>query len=165
MRFTSRSKALAELCKVRDSFRTKIADNYEPRAKPCAACESPGRCCLDRHFVNVRISRLEAAAIREVIDGLGPPRRQTLLARIADAEIYETGKFACPLFEPEIGCVVHREAKPLACIAHACYERKEDLPPDGLLIEHENLVARLDARTHGRAAPPLPIPLALRRTR
>lgn len=71
--------------------------------------------------------------------------------------------FACPLFERGVGCLVHEKAKPLACIAHACYEKQEDLPPESLLTEREGLIEKLNLRTYGSSKPWLPIPDALRK--
>jgi hypothetical protein len=56
---------------------------------------------------------------------------------------------------------VHDAAKPLPCIAHACYERREDLPPDELLTEREIRIAELNRRVYGRTEAPLPIPLVI----
>ena len=69
--------------------------------------------------------------------------------------------YACPLFEKGVGCLVHNSAKPLPCIAHACYEREADLPPDELLTEREIKIAELNRKVYGRAEPPVPIPVAI----
>jgi hypothetical protein len=161
VKLISRSKALVQLRKIREEFRTHIAADYETRANSCSTCETPGACCLDRHFVNVRISRLEASAIGNVIDGLSPELRERIWTRAGNTIVDGDGRYACPLFEPGVGCTVHDEAKPLPCIAHACYERKEDLPPDELLSDNEDLVNQLDVRTYGSMHAPLAIPVAL----
>jgi hypothetical protein len=161
VRFISRSKALAELKQIKDDLRSNVESNYEHRAKSCATCETPGACCLDVHFVNVRISRLEAVAIREVLDILDPSHREVVDRRINETRMVGD-KFACPLYEPKLGCLVHDKAKPLACIAHACYENKEDLPPDHLLTEQEARVEDLNIKTYGNSQPWLPIPLAIK---
>jgi hypothetical protein len=69
--------------------------------------------------------------------------------------------YACPLFEKGIGCLVHEVAKPLPCIAHACYERKEDLPPEDLLAEKETEIANLNERVYGELTL-LPLPVAVK---
>ena len=164
MRLIARSKALVELRRIKDELRAHIGDRYEHRAKSCATCETPGACCLDAHFVNVRISRLEAAAIGRLIDEMDSAARQRVTARI-DATEMDGDHFACPLFERGVGCLVHEQAKPLPCIAHACYERQEDLPPDHLLTEQEGLVDDLNVRAYGLSQPWLPIPVAIMRER
>ena len=70
MKRPSEKQALARLQKVKDAYRETIAGGYEHRAKSCLTCETKGACCLDAHFVNVHITRLEAAAIRGVLDNL-----------------------------------------------------------------------------------------------
>ncbi|MEP7076942.1 MAG: hypothetical protein ABI878_14135 [Acidobacteriota bacterium] len=163
----SEIEAIGRLSGIREAFRAKIADDFEHRAKTCGTCETPGACCLDAHFVNVRISRLEAAAIRRVVDGLSDDRRTAVYSRIENA-ISDYGlvdpdneKFACPLFEKGIGCLVHDTAKPLPCIAHACYENKNDLPPDKLLAFYEIKIDKLNKRVYGREMPVVSIPPAI----
>ena len=56
--------------------------------------------------------------------------------------------YACPLFEKQIGCLVHESGKPSACIQHACYENKEDLPPDELQIKIETKIEKLNSQTY-----------------
>ena len=73
----------------------------------------------------------------------------------------ETATYACPLFEKGTGCLVHETAKPLPCIAHACYESQTDLPPDELLDAAELAIHSLNIRTYGKADPLVPIPLAI----
>ena len=166
MRPLSRTKALAKLQVIKGDLRAHVTENYEHRAKDCGTCETKGACCLDEHFVNVRISRLEADAIRAVIDRLLPIRRAAVFARAqwASESLELTGEtYACPLYDAAEGCLVHAEAKPLACILHACYENKADLPPEHLLAEQEARVEELNDLTYGRDQPRLPIPLAIRR--
>lgn len=170
MKLISENFAVERLADIRDKFAGEIRGNYEFRAKPCSACESPGICCRDAHFVNVRITRLEAAAINSELSSLGQERRDAVRRRV-DAAIEKYGltgdpadlhkTYACPLFEPAVGCLVHHTAKPLPCIAHACYENQEDLPPDELLTQNELLVQRLSQRVYGRETTILPLPLAL----
>lgn len=169
MKLMSEKRGIARLREIREAFRLTVAA-YEDRARDCGTCDTPGACCLDAHFVNVRISRFEAEAIVQAISGLSIERRSAVHARVENA-IAEyrladgaTEKFACPLFERGTGCLVHSDAKPLPCIQHACYERKEDLPPDGLLDKAEELVERLSRRVYGSGSTHLPLPLAVKRS-
>ena len=67
MRLISEKQGLEKLRRLKDDFAVRIRLDFENKAKSCMTCETPGACCLDAHFVNVRISRLEAAAIRNAI--------------------------------------------------------------------------------------------------
>src|SRR5688500_5956974 len=162
MRLLSERAGIDRLAKIREDFRGEIVAGFEPRSKPCSTCETPGVCCLDEHVVNLRVSRLEAAAMRNAVSELDAEARTGVFSRLSkidkDAEFY-----ACPLFRSGIGCLVHNTAKPLPCIAHACYERKEDLPPDELLAEREVEIDKLNRRVYGKTQASLPIPLALNR--
>ena len=167
MRLFSQTKALARLSGIRQEFAEAIQKNYEHRARSCITCETPGKCCLDEHFVNVRITKLEAVGINKTLNELPDGLRQNVISRIEKSiEKYslkvseELKTYTCPLFEKGIGCLVHETAKPLPCIAHACYERKEDLPPDELLTEREIEIEKLNRRVYGSTTL-LPIPLAL----
>ena len=171
MRFISEQKALAELQSIKDTFAETIRPGYEHRAKSCATCETPGACCLDAHFVNVRITRLEAVAISRRLDELSPEHRDIVHARInevikkydlTDREDASLQTYACPLFEKGVGCLVHEYGKPLPCIAHACYERKEDLPPSEILAEQEIEVDKLNGRVYGKPTQWLPLPVAVK---
>lgn len=161
MKLLSESTGMDRLARIREEFRREIATRFEHRAKPCSSCETPGACCLDEHFVNVRVSRLEAAAIRKAVSDVDEELRSAVSRRL---ERIEPGAefYSCPLYQPGIGCMVHDTAKPLPCIAHACYERPEDLPPDELLSEREVEVDRLNERVYGRGESPMPIHAALR---
>ncbi len=170
MKLISQSSAVERLADIRDEFAAEIRGNYEQNAKPCSSCVSPGICCRDAHFVNVRITRLEAAAINSALESLGQEQRDAINTRVKDTvaryelsgdptDILKT--YACPLFEPAIGCLVHHTAKPLPCIAHACYENKEDLPPDELLTESEEQIQQLNRRVYGREQAALPLPVAI----
>ena len=169
MKLISETKGLSKLAEIGRDFSDEVRRGYEHRAKPCSTCETPGACCLDEHFVNVRVTRLESRAISNSVSSLPDDLREKVLSRARSAvERYgleesdgELKTYACPLFEKGIGCLVHDTAKPLPCIAHACYERKEDLPPDELLTEREIRVAELNLRVYGKAEPPLPIPVAI----
>lgn len=166
MKQLSEKRALEKLHRLKSEFTARIRSDFEHRAKSCATCDTPGACCLDAHFVNVHITRLEAVTIRDVIDA--HPNRDAIRKRVDEA-IAKYGlaiegdtfskTYACPLFEKGIGCLVHERGKPLPCIAHACYENKEDLPPDELLAEEEQNVMRLDELVyrHGTVQRPLPV--------
>src|SRR5687768_7770289 len=111
MKRISEKSGIARLSKLSDEYRRLIRERYEHRAKSCVTCTTPGACCLDEHFVNVRISRLEAAAIRRTINELEPEHRAEVSARIeAAVEKYglegsELSKtYACPLYEHGHGC-------------------------------------------------------------
>ena len=174
MKLLSQQKALAKLQKLKADFRSEISKTYEDRAKSCLTCETQGACCLDAHFVNVHISRLESLAIRQALNELPDASRIKIYERI-DATIkkYDLGDtddtylqtYSCPLFEKGVGCLVHNTGKPLPCITHACYENAADLPPDELLSEQERRVDALDTQTYGRPQPWMPLPLAIRRPR
>lgn len=161
MKFVSEKAAIERLRRIREAFRSDIAERFEYRAKPCSSCETPGACCLDEHFVNVRISRLEAAAIRNAVDGLDENARSAVFQRLTRVD-QEAEFYACPLYQSGVGCLVHSTAKPLPCIAHACYERKVDIPPDELLTEREVQIDALNRRVYGRSQPLTPIHAALR---
>jgi hypothetical protein len=171
MTILSEKNGLERLREIKDRYRTAISISYEHNARSCALCPTPGACCLDEHFVNVRISRLEAMAIRRVLEALPEEHRGQVYRRVdmaietygldAGADPFEA-TFACPLFEKGVGCLVHSSAKPLPCIHHACYEREEDVPPDELLDEAQLAVDRLNRRAFGRGLPILPLPVAVR---
>jgi len=160
-RTISEYSAIEKLAKVREEFREEIAVRFEHRAKPCSSCDTPGACCLDEHFVNVRVSRLEAAAIKNAVTSLDAEVRTEIFSRLATVDA-RAEFYVCPLYQPGAGCLVHDTAKPLPCIAHACYERKEDLPPDELLSKREIEIDDLNQRVYGRSRPLIPIHSALR---
>ena len=169
MKPLSEKQALIKLKKIKNNFRALIRQNYEHRAKDCAACETPGACCLDAHFVNVHVTRLEAVSIRRELERLPIEKQNEINERIAETiEKYELKAdgdtfrktFACPLFEKGAGCLVHA-VKPVPCIAHACYERREDLPPDELQTEAESKIDKLDEQTYKKLPRWLPLPVYL----
>lgn len=165
MKTLPRSDALRQLSRIRETLRSVVSRDYEPRARDCLTCETR-ECCTDEHFVNVRVTRLEAEAIKQAIEDLPEETRTRVLERgtAAARRLAEThGFFSCPLFEPEAGCLVHGTAKPLPCIFHACYERPEDIPADAILEGAEREVARLNSRTFGNAWSVDPIPVAIAR--
>ncbi len=173
MKVLSETLALEKLHDLKTDFAQEIRAGYEDRAKDCATCETQGACCLDAHFVNVHITRLEAAAIRETISRLSEEAQFRIFKRVQETiskyELSTDGDtfsktYACPLFEKGIGCLVHHEGKPLPCIAHACYENKADLPPDELVAELEGLVEKLNEVTYRKPARWLPLPIAIRIT-
>lgn len=174
MKTISEKRALVRLKKIKADFSALIKTNYEHRAKSCLTCETQGACCLDAHFVNVHISRLEAEAIRNVLDRLPEKTQNAVYGRVEETiEKYDLSAegdtfaqtYACPLFEKGIGCLVHAEGKPVPCIQHACYENAADLPPDALGASQEALVDDLNRRTYGRPQPWMPLPVALSRNR
>ena len=59
---------LAQLKNIKDTYQTFIRENFEFKAKDCGACETKGACCLDAHFVNVHITRLEAEAVLQALE-------------------------------------------------------------------------------------------------
>ena len=171
MKILPERKALETLNEIRTNYAAVIRSDYEHRAKSCVTCDTPGACCLDEHFVNVHISRLEAVAICDVIEKLEPEKRVQIAERV-DAAIQKYGlsgsdgnlnTFACPLYEKGSGCLVHAEAKPLPCIQHACYETAGDLPPDELLDAAETAVDVLNRRVYRSPQPFLPLPVAIKR--
>lgn len=169
MRHISETTALEKLKAQKAVYQENIRLSYEHRAKDCLTCEAQGICCTDAHFVNVQITRLEAKAIDDVLRGLGADKRNEVIERAeATVEKYRLdingdATYSCPLFEPGIGCLVHKEAKPIPCIQHACYENKEDLPPDALQFEQEELVQNLNTQTYGSKWTWVAIPVWLAR--
>ena len=169
MKTLSEKQALAKLRNLKDDFRAFIRQNYEPRAKDCGTCETQGACCTDAHFVNVHITKLEAVLIGEELRKLAPEKQKEIDERVAETiEKYDLSAagdtfkktFACPLFEKGVGCLVH-PVKPVPCVQHACYERKEDLPPDELQFQTEEKIERLNEQTYKKFPRWLPLPLFL----
>jgi hypothetical protein len=174
MKLVSETRGIEKLRQIRSKFAAEIRQSYEYKAKPCATCESPGICCRDEHYVNVRITRLEGAAIIRRLDELDEARRNEVYERVNEAiEKYNLSDsrdsflktYACPLFEKGVGCLVHDSAKPLPCIAHACYENEADLPPSEMLEEREIAVAELNRRVYGTESLPASLPVAVARAR
>ena len=171
MKQISEVHALGLLQDLKDEYAAEIRGTYEHNAKSCDTCEARGKCCLDAHFVNVHITRLEAAAINRVLSRLSNATEvyARIEAAIAKYELTAEGdsfakSYACPLFEPAAGCLVHGEGKPLPCIAHACYERQEDLPPDELQQQREREVEFLNRKVYRRSATWTPLPVAIMRS-
>jgi superoxide dismutase len=170
MKILGQTKALSKLHNLKAEFQDFVKTNYEHRAKNCLTCETKGACCTDVHFVNVHVTRLEALAIQKTLENLSE-EKQIEIYRRAEAAVEEydlnnsndsfAKTFACPLFEKNFGCLVHRDAKPAPCISHACYENQEDLPPDESQEEIENQIEKLNKRIFGNAWTWLPIPVWL----
>jgi len=131
-------------------------------------------CCTDAHFVNVHITRLEAVAIRRTLERtprLTLERRRAVYARahavVARYDLRASSgdtyaqTYSCPLFEPGVGCLVHRRAKPAPCIQHACYDNWEDVPALDLQWQAERRVEQLNTNVYGTAWAWLPTPLWL----
>ena len=175
MKNLTEAAALARLQREKAAYRSHIKINYEAAARPCSVCPTPGVCCTDAHFVNVHITRLEAVAIRETL--ARTPRlddterravyrrarlaveRYNLPASVAGDTYAQT--YSCPLFAPNVGCLVHARAKPAPCIQHACYENWEEMPPVRLQWRTERRVESLNEKTYGAAWAWLPTPLWL----
>lgn len=170
MKTLTEIRALRELEKLKNDYRRLVKINYEHRAQDCRTCPAPGACCLDAHFVNVHITKLEAAAIRQTLGKLSEAKQNEIYRRAREAvEKYDlktsgdtfAQTYACPLYEKNVGCLVHSESKPAPCISHACYESEADLPPDDLQTEIENQIDRLNRRTYGVGLNHLPLPVWL----
>lgn len=170
MKTLSEKQALRKLRKLKTDFRRLIKTRYEHRAKDCETCETKGACCLDAHFVNVRITKLEAVLIKEELEKFSAEKQGEIYRKIEEAiEKYDLDSaddsfektYACPLFDKNLGCLIH-EVKPVPCIQHACYERLEDLPPDELQTEIELQIEKLNEKTYRKFSPMLPLPVALK---
>jgi hypothetical protein len=169
----SESAALATLQRLKTSYQNSVRRDYEHKAEDCRTCNTPGACCMDAHFVNVHVTRLEAVHIRETIERtprLSEEEKQAVYVRAWEAVrrygLRASGDtfaqtFACPLYVPGSGCLVHRRAKPAPCIQHACYENWEDLPPAALQTRVEHRVEELNVEVYGAAWNWLPLPLWL----
>jgi hypothetical protein len=175
MKKLSEASALARLQREKTAFQSHIKITYEPGARDCRVCSTPGVCCTDAHFVNVHITRLEAVAIRETLrrtPRLDDSQRRAVYARARLAvERYNlrasarddtyAQTYSCPLFAHGVGCLVHARAKPAPCIQHACYDNWEEMPPVALQWRAERRVEALNEKTYGAAWAWLPTPLWL----
>jgi hypothetical protein len=168
MKILTETKALDALGKLKRDYRDFIKTNYEHRAQNCETCPVQGACCLDAHFVNVHITRLEAAAIRKTLRELSAEKQKEIYRRAQEAvekyDLKTTGDtfartYACPLFETGVGCLVHSASKPAACISYACYENQADLPPEFFQEAVENEIEKLNKRVYGNALTWLPLPV------
>lgn len=155
----SRERAFARLRDLKREFRDYVDSGFGFRAKDCGTCLTP--CCADAEFVNVNVTRLEAEAMLRVLGDekrFSPAARDRVLDRARDAvatygldnavDSFGT-TYACPLFEPGTGCLVHHDAKPAPCIHHGCYEAPEHLPDDASRIDVERAVADLNREVYG----------------
>lgn len=173
MRKLSESEALARLQRSKAAFQTHVKLNFEHRAVDCRACPTPGVCCTDAHFVNVHVTRLEAVAVRETIERtprLTAEDRRDVYRRAREAVnrygLSAAGDtfaqtYSCPLFVKDVGCLVHRRAKPAPCIQHACYGDWLDVPPQDFQWREERRVEQLNAEVYGAAWAWLPLPVWL----
>ena len=173
MKELTEAAALARLQREKRAYQSHIKLVYEPAARSCRTCPTPGVCCTDAHFVNVHITRLEAVAIRDTLartPRLTETDRRAVYQRArAAVEHYNlhTGgdtyaqTFSCPLFAPGTGCLVHARAKPAPCIQHACYDNWTDVPPASLEWRNERRIEQLNEQAYGTAWAWLPLPLWL----
>ena len=173
MKRLSESEALARLRREKAEYQSHVKVNYEHAARSCRQCPTPGACCTDAHFVNVHITRLEAVAVRDTVfrtPRLTGEERRAVFARARAAvsryNLRAAGDtyaqtFACPLFLPGTGCLVHARSKPAPCVQHACYDNWEDVPPASLQWRTESRVERLNEQAYGAAWAWLPLPLWL----
>jgi hypothetical protein len=173
MRRLSEAEALARLRRGKAAFQTEIKLKFEPRARDCRACPTPGICCTDAHFVNVHITRLEAVAVRDTLartPRLGERERRAVYER-ARAAVARYGlraagdtfaqTYSCPLYAAGAGCLVHQRAKPAPCVQHACYDDWADVPPLDLQWREERRIEQLNTEVYGAAWAWLPLPLWL----
>lgn len=166
MKTLAESKALEKLKSLKTEYKKYITENFEHRAKNCLTCETKGACCEDEHFVNVHVTKLEAVLIAENLQKFSVEKQTEIYKRVektiekydltSDGDSFKK-TFACPLFEKKTGCLIH-EVKPIPCIQHACYERREDLPPDELQFETEEKIEKLNEKTYKNLAVWLPLP-------
>lgn len=170
MKMLSETKSLNKLQKLKADFQNFIRENYEHKAKNCLTCTTQGACCTDAHFVNVHITKLEAIAIHKTLEKFSEEKQREIFLRAEETikkyDLKSSGDtfpqtFACPLFEKGTGCLVHSEAKPAPCIQHACYENREDLPPDELQEQTETQIEKLNTQTYKRNWSWLPLPVWL----
>jgi hypothetical protein len=173
MKALTEAAALARLQREKRAYQSHIKLHYEPAARSCRTCPTPGACCTDAHFVNVHITRLEAVAIRETLartPRLNDDERRAVYERarltVERYNLYASGDtftqtFACPLFAPGTGCLVHARAKPAPCVQHACYDNWTDMPPNSLQWRAERRVEQLNEQVYGSAWAWLPLPLWL----
>ena len=167
MKTRSEKEGLNAVESLRNDFREIIESTYESKAKDCLTCEVQGICCTDEHFVNVQITRLDAEAIGESLLKMSSNTYEKVISRnktaLRSLQNNPEATYSCPLFEPNIGCLVHETAKPFACINHACYESPDDLPPDELLETVESKLNKLNDRVYRSNWSWLPIPLWIER--
>ncbi len=162
-----KNETLEKLKRTKTNYQTMIRENFEFKAKDCITCETKGVCCTDAHFVNVHITELEAGVIIETLSQFPVEKQTEIFKRVENTvekyHLKDSGNtfaqtYACPLFEAELGCIIHGETKPLPCMSHACYEKKEDLPPQFLEDYATEKVEKLNREAFGEASwLPLPV--------
>jgi hypothetical protein len=153
-RTLKRDEALARLKRLKDRFSAHIAKRFAWKAKDCSTCSTP--CCADAEFVNVNVTRLEGEAIMRTLrvsPRITPEHRERIVERARDAvrrygldaaiDTFST-TYACPLYEPGVGCLVHYKAKPAPCTQHGCYDEWQDLPDEIEMRRTERNVADLN---------------------
>lgn len=172
MKLRSRTNGLVALTRVRDELRSAVA-RFEENAASCETCTTRGECCRDEHFVNVRVTAIEAEAIRSAVVALPTKLRDEVYARAeVAANALSTAAnagddrqtYSCPLYDAELQCLVHTKAKPAACIVHACYESADDLPPDDLLETAERAAIEISRSVYGKDIAAVAIPFAIEQT-
>ncbi|MFO0727609.1 MAG: hypothetical protein U1E65_27775 [Myxococcota bacterium] len=164
------SAAKEALAALKLKLARRIRFVYEHAALDCGRCQN-AVCCTDAHFVNVHITRLEAELIQERLEQLGPEVRAAALARAAavveqyqlsDAGDTYLQTYSCPLYQKGAGCLVHGGGgKPAPCVHHACYERREDVPPASLLADAEAEIEGLNREAYAEEPRWRPLPLWL----
>lgn len=169
MKLRSRTNGLIALTRVRNELRSAVA-GFEEKAASCETCTTRGECCRDEHFVNVRVTAIEAQAIRSAIAELPTMLRDKVYARAelaanALSAAANSGDdrqtYSCPLYDAELQCLVHTTAKPAACIVHACYENADDLPPDELLETAERAAIEISRSVYGKDIDAVAIPFVV----
>ncbi|MCS6885694.1 MAG: hypothetical protein RMM17_04990 [Acidobacteriota bacterium] len=164
----NKRKALVQLRRTKQRFAAYISQNYAHKARDCRTCSE--QCCNDAEFVNVNITRLEAVAMLLTLlrsPRIGKEKYEQIITRarscVAKYQLSKYGDtfsrtYACPLFEPKQGCLVHWKAKPAACIQHGCYEDWRDLPDEIEMRRVEAFVARLNRAIYGETQwAPIPV--------
>src|SRR4051812_17806866 len=81
----SETAALVKLTRLTDQLRSEVFRGYEHKAQSCSTCATPGACCLDAHFVNVHLSRLESVRIGRALRRLTTDRRERVRQRVDEA--------------------------------------------------------------------------------
>ena len=173
MKQLTEARALAALRESKAAYRSEIKLGFEHKAQSCSTCPTQGVCCTDAHFVNNHITRLEAVHIRDVLartPRIDDAARRRIYERARDAitryKLSSAGDtfrqtYSCPLFEPNVGCLVHARAKPAPCIQHGCYTDWEDVPPASLQWQIEHRVEKLNTAVYGGSWAWLSVPVWL----
>ncbi|MEW6734925.1 MAG: hypothetical protein AB1489_26785 [Acidobacteriota bacterium] len=158
MRDLEEAKALVQLRRSKQRFAQYIQDNYAYKAVDCRTCTTI--CCIDDHFVNINITRLEARAIWQTLSNsprISAEKFNEIIKRARQlVEKYrlttqgETFRqtYSCPLYESGIGCLVHWKAKPAPCIQHGCYENWQDLPDTAEFARVERRIEQINEQVY-----------------